>query len=328
MSLPEVSIVAPDFSALSAVAKGGNEITIVTPYYSAAGLRLLERAVEEAGGLTRINFWCHFELEEWISEAIDPVALLSFCARFRANIEISLAHSKLLHAKVYCSPCVGLVGSANLTSHGFGTGLEILLCVSGNILEVLAHWLCKDLYPQLAPLDLDGLAAFVERHREYVQAQRKKLSKIRRDARSRQATLKSLGGFPDHWAFLDFCAKRGGTGATEVVDRGLGKDQLSGHVKAFYYAVQQFLDAYPNLVRRLSKVDPEEFRLQSSQFVGKWKRFVKSKMLRDILEVDFLAQRIATYLPSYLGGKQTRGGAGIGNLNRILPLVASFRGTQ
>ena len=125
--------------------------------------------------------------------------------------------------------------------------------------------------------------------------------------------------------FIDYCASLRGKAPKEVVLRFYGKLNLSGHIRNCYYASQQFLSAHQTIINPISRIPPEKFRLQSSPYKDKWINFVKSKNLKDIDEVGYSAKSTLKYLPTWLGGTQTKGGATSGNLNRVLPLVARFR---
>lgn len=309
--------VVPDPNALKTVVKDCSSITVFSPFYTAGGLFLFESALNENISIKEINFNCRLTKHDWIQGSIDPEALLRMCRKLNSQIRLNIACNDMLHAKAYYSEKMGLVGSANLTSQGFGNGLEFLLMITGNVLDDVKSWFKHNVGPSLRKISIRELRQFVKQNIHEVNREKKKIRKILK------RKIFTLGHISID-RFINFCAKLQGSAPKEVVLRFFGKDQLSGHIKNFYYASYQFLNKNRNLVKPMAKISPNDFRLQNTPYLNIWKRFIKSANIKDIPSVGFYAQSTLRYLPIKLGGRQTTGGAGIGNLNRVLPLVARF----
>jgi len=309
--------VTPDIEALKTVVKNGSHITIFSPFYTTAGLFIFEKALEVNTSIKEINFNCRLTKHDWIQGSIDPEALVTLRKNLRSKIKLNISCNDMLHAKAYYNEKIGLIGSANLTSHGFGNGLEFLLMISGSVLDDVKSWFKTKISSSLREVSFKELEGFIKQNKNEVNKEKKRINRILKRKIAR------LFYFPvDH--FIDYCAKLDGQAPKEVVLRFMGKDQLSGHIKNFYYASYQFLNKNDSLVKPIAKIPPNDFRLQNTPYIDVWRRFVKSTEIKDIPSVGFSAKSTLRYLPVQLGGTQTKGGAGIGNLNRVLPLVARF----
>jgi HKD family nuclease len=314
--------VHPDKNALSVIAKNGVSLNIYSPFYTASGLLLLSNIIKDSGSLKQVNFNCRLRKADWIQGSIDPIALVRLTKTFSGKIRFSFSCDDSLHAKAYYCEKKGLIGSANLTSQGFGNRLEFLLLISGTILGTTKKWFSKHIHPYLKRFSQKELAQFIRRNEAEVKKEKEKLKKLKA-ARSKQRGVKTTYSPIDE--FMDYCAGLPGPAAKEVVLRYMGKDQLSGHIRNFYYASQQFLSKYIGLTTRIARKSAQTFRLQEMPFKDQWISFIHSSDLKNIPDANYSAQSTIRYLPESLGGKQTTGGAGIGNLNRVLPLVAKYR---
>jgi HKD family nuclease len=314
--------VPPNSKSLNIVLENAIELDIYTPFYTAAGLLLLEDFIgRDHCKIKKLNFSCRITKAAWIQNSIDPISLRKFIDKFSNCLEINIAHNDTLHAKGYFAENNGLIGSANLTSQGFGDGLEFLYSISGSILTKTKSWFNGKIKPLLHPITPAELNSFIGKNINAVIQLQKKYRKLLRQShkhRGNKAPISSID------VFMDYCAKLQGAVPNEVVLRYLGKFQLSGHIRNFYYASQQFLSKYPGLISPIRKEPMDEFHLQNSPYIELWKKFINSPFLKDIEEERYSAKSTAIYLPTNLGGKQISGGAGSGNINRVLPLVARF----
>jgi HKD family nuclease len=312
----------PDPKTLNIIVGKGSHVTIFSPFYTAAGLLLFKHLLDRNNSIKEVNFNCRLTKHDWIQGSIDPESLLEIVKISAGRIKFNIAHRDTLHAKAYFCEKNGLIGSANLTSQGFGSGLEFLLLVSDSVLKSTKEWFKKHVSPYLKKITLGELEYFIEKNKTEVYKKRRIINRVLNKKIKRKTLFLPYAPVDD---FIDYCAKLDGAASKEVVLRFMGKDHLSGHIKNFYYASQQFFDKYQKLTKKMSQVLPDNFRLQNAPFKITWIKFIQGSQLKDIVPVGFLAQSTLNYLPSALGGKQTTGGAGIGNLNRILPLVAQFR---
>jgi len=314
--------VRPDPETLNIIVGEGSRVTIFSPFYTAAGLLLFKHLLDKNDSIKEVDFNCRLTKYDWIQGSIDPESLLKIVKSSAGRIKFNIAHEDTLHAKAYFCEKKGLIGSANLTLRGFGNGLEFLLLISDSVLKSTKEWLEKHVSPYLEKITLSDLEHFIEKNKTEVYEKRRRIKRaLNKKIKRKIASLP----YPSIDDFIDYCAKLNRAAPKEIVLRSMGKDQLSGHIKNLYYASQQFFDKYQKLIKQLSKASPDDFRLQNAPFKRTWIKFIQSSLLRNILSVGFLAQSTLNYLPSVVGGKQTTGGAGIGNLNRILPLVAKFR---
>lgn len=317
--------ISPDKNALKKIIKKGKSLTIFSPFYTRAGLLLLKHLLDENNSIKEINFNCRLTTHDWIQGSIDPISLHSITKSLSGKIKFHFACNDILHAKVYYCEKKGLIGSANLTSRGFGTGLEFLLFISGDILERTQEWVNSNISPHLTPISLKGLSRFINKNKTDVEKQKEKIRKLikkKRKPKKIPLPISPIDGF------IDYCANLRGEAPKEVVLRFMGKLNLSGHIKNFYYASQQFLSAHQTIINPISRMSPEKFRLRNTPYKDKWINFVNSENLKDDPKVGYSAESTLKYLPAGLGGTQTTGGGGIGNINRVLPLVARFRKTD
>lgn len=311
--------VSPNSDSLDSILTNESKITICSPFYTAGGLMLFEELLSQNNSINEINFNCRLNKQDWINGVIDPEYLLGIIEKYRKKIKFNVSCADNLHAKIYYGEQRGLIGSANLTSKGFGNSLEFLLLLSGNTLIPVQKWHKKKIVPFLKLISLQELKTFVQTNKKEVSKKRKAIIRI---LKKRQPNV--LLSFPSIYDFIDFCAKRNDEVAKEVVLRFMGKEQLSGHIINFYYASQQFLNCNKALIKEITATPPGSFRLQKAPFKNDWINFIKSQKLKDIRIVKYSRRSTFNYLPKSLGGKQTSGGAGVGNLNRVLPLVAQF----
>jgi HKD family nuclease len=309
--------ILPSREALRTVVKDCSSITIFSPFYTAGGLFLFESMLKEGASIKKIKFNCRLTKHDWIHGSIDPMALLRMCTRFNGQINVNIACNDMLHAKAYYNEKVGLIGSANLTSQGFGNGLEFLLMITDDVLKDVKTWFNYKISSRLDTISRSQLKYFIKQNIDEVEQERMKIRKVPK----RKIAISSY--MPVNF-FIDYCASFNNPIAEEVVLRFMGKDQLSGHVKNFYYASYQFFAKKKKLIRPLADMSLKDFRLQETPYKDTWIKFICSPAIKDIPSVGYYAKSTLNYLPQRVGGRQTSGGAGIGNLNKVLPLVAKF----
>ena len=110
--------------------------------------------------------------------------------------------------------------------------------------------------------------------------------------------------------------------AKEIYQRAYGKGNLSGHINRNFYGIRQFLLAYPELVEVFSQLNSDTYKLSAdTNQETTIAEFVKNHA-ND--EEKFVLDTWKTYLPIECGGRAKKHGGTIGNLNRMLPLIARY----
>jgi phosphatidylserine/phosphatidylglycerophosphate/cardiolipin synthase-like enzyme len=108
------------------------EILICSPWISKDGVGLLREALSRisVAKLKTLGVWLRISLEDHLQQRTDYVGLLNLLQDFKHRSQktrIAIAKADNLHAKVYRVDSMALIGSANLTTAGFGGGnLEIV----------------------------------------------------------------------------------------------------------------------------------------------------------------------------------------------------------
>ena len=294
-------------------------MTIATAYYSRKPLDWLSREISAP----RVTFIGRLNLQdpmEWQYGSIDPEALLAFAQSItKRGGQISILTSPTAHAKIYVGSRAVLVGSANLSMQGFGGGPEIVSLLPANVIDPALSAL--SVYTQgFQEVKLDQLAHFVAEHRSLaVQARRSPASQDRLPSTHPRRRVSSTGTYED---FLELASVQPFSEAPEIVARARGKGQLSGHIHRNFYGLRQFLLANPDLLARFSQEDPDTYKLsQDSDTEAQMAKFVVENATD---EPDFNLEIWKTYLPRECGGRAGKHGGTIGNLNRMLPLVARY----
>jgi hypothetical protein len=316
LSQYEGPIVGPVLPHLHSIGLGGAKLTLATAYFTGRVLDSLETNAASVSVLCRLD---RNTSDDWAAGYIDPPALLRFAEeQERRGAKVQVLVSPTAHAKVFLGERAALIGSANLTLRGFGGGQEIVYrMVDTGTRKQMAKALAiyaKD----FEEMKLADLAAYIRSFRAAV-ARRPRLrtpeDRLPRFCRSRHP---HLGGYGD---FLSWLAKRTTFGAREILSRAYGKHNLSGHIDRNFHGVRQFLLAFPEELSRLASLE-ETYSL--SRDLPAKQRLEQFVVHHAADESGFSVDTWRTYLPDSCGGKATSGGATIGNLNYMLPLVAKY----
>jgi len=121
---------------------------------------------------------------------------------------------------------------------------------------------------------------------------------------------------------LEWLARQKSAAAAEILARAKGKGNLQGHIHRNFYGLRQYLMARPEEMERFANEDSSFYRLSGDAATEKrLKDFVTHQASN---EHDFSLDIWKTYLPEECGGRAGKHGGTIGNLNRMLPLVAKY----
>lgn len=315
-------IIGPVLEDLVEVGLDGQNLDIATAYYTAGALRALRDARPK-----RLRFMCRIDFRstaEWVQGGINPAALyqlLSYCRD--QGVRVNLFGHPDAHAKFYIGQRCALIGSANLTMKGFGGGTEVLWRLNSAAQLRTVRRSAGRYVRLLRPIDLAELGTYVEQHREEVAqaqrtARRKRDDQERLPAYSRDRHVR-FGNYEDYQRFL---AAFNDPAAREILARAQGKNNLQGHIHSNFYGLRQFLLAYPQHKRRFETESPVRYSLSRDADTERdLDNFVTHQAVD---EDDFSLDTWRTYLPRECGGRAGRHGGTIGNLNRMLPLVARY----
>jgi hypothetical protein len=311
-------IVGPIVDDLLGIGLSGRSVILATAFYSRG---LLERIV---GKPRQVEFVCRLDTrnaEDWQNGLVAPDALLTMLRRFDAeDIPTRLYVRPDAHAKAYVGSAAALIGSANLTMRGFGGGSEILERLTSRKHLADLRTSLREYRDTFQLMTLDALEEYVDRHRAAVTRARRrrpsiedKLPRVRRDS------IPRLGSYSE---FLGWLAVQPEEAARETLARARGKGQLSGHIFSNFYGLRQYLIANPAELNRFAVESPGSYRL--SRDAATEARIADFVRRHAADEVDFSLDTWRTYLPVECGGRAGRHGGTIGNLNRMLPLVARY----
>lgn len=170
-------------------------------------------------------------------------------------------------------------------------------------------------------LTLDQLEKYIATHAEFVlEFKRKHKRYQRRDKIATPAARPPRLG--DYSNFLEWMKRQPGEAAQEIHSRAQGKGNLQGHINRNFFGLRQFLLAYPESLERFRRENADTYRLSADATTERALATFVRKHAAD--EAQFSLDVWKTYLPRECGGRAARHGGTIGNLNRMLPLVARY----
>jgi hypothetical protein len=310
-------ILGPVLRHLRQIGLDRGHVRLITAFYSGAALSSLSITAPE------VTFACRLDMssiDDWGKGYVAPDKLLAFLTALSSGgRRVRLFASSVAHAKLYVGDRAALIGSANLTLSGFGGGEEILNYLTGMAHLRHARSVADSYTGLLRPVSLNQLENYVrlnEAKAKRLRAGRPGLDRLPRTTRSRR---KHLGDYAD---FLRWLSHRRSRGATEVLARAKGKSNLSGHIHRNFFGLRQFLISYPSAQSAMLHNSPETYKLSKDAAI---ERLLSHFVLHQAAdEDDFLVDAWRTYLPVECGGRAGRHGGTIGNLNFMLPLVATY----
>ena len=255
-----MEFINPDNTTLNRITNNARDLIIVSPFYSVSGFRLLKSSLSSR--VRKLILVCRLNVNDWLHGSIDPPALIDFMKNDQIKGVISIKESDYLHAKIYLSETGALIGSANLTSSGFGSGIELLAYFDTSYVSKINRFVSNEIFRNVKDTSPASVFRFVRENRSYVDDAKKKLRKTSNELMRRSRKKKPLSSLQNYSEFLDYCAKLSDSAANEVWERAFGKDQLSGHIKRLFYASWQFLENSSVDQKSLSNKNPENFRIQ------------------------------------------------------------------
>ena len=309
-------VVGPVLQHLRMIGLDQGAITLATAFYSSRALMSLSVRAESVTIICRLDF---DSTEEWKRGFVAPDTLLSFLQAQQCRGATTLLYAApTAHAKVYLGNRAALIGSANLTIRGFGGGHEILNRLHGRqALRGTSRALCE-YQSSLKRIELDALQEYVEANQHSVRrAKARKKQKLDQLPKANRSVRSHLGSYNDFLHWLQGVPKES---ASEIWQRANGKDNLQGHIDRNFHGLRQFFLVFPEAFDKMQRADPDTYRLfKNEKMVKNLHDFVHQFAVD---EEHFILDRWKTYLPIECGGRAGRRGGTIGNLNRMLPLVA------
>jgi hypothetical protein len=313
----EGPIVGPILPHLHSVGMDGPQIVLATAYFSRRALLSVRTLA------SKVRVFCRLDIQsadEWVNGYVDPPALLEFAQNQKkrgATIEMFI--SPFAHAKVYIGSHAALVGSANLTLRGFGGGQEIIYRIKNPGIRKQLLGIVDIYSKDFDRISLKELDEYIDRFKSIVSSHPKRRFEEDRLPRFRRSRHIHLGDYAD---FLKWLERKKSYGSEEILERARGKHNLSGHIHRNFYGIRQFLLAFPEELSRLTRENENSYTLSKDMEAKKqFKDFVLQHASN---EPDFSLDTWRTYLPLGCGGKARSGGATIGNLNYMIPLIARY----
>lgn len=314
-------LIGPVLNDIHALGLAKGKTVIATAFYTAGPLRQLQITSGKAIFAVRLD---RNDLTQWIDGSIDPAALARTARKLvdqGTSVEISV--SKIAHAKFYVGNDAALIGSANLTTRGLaGLGNEAMchIPLSAGTKTSIQAGLSRYL-KSLQPITLNELEEFVAQNTADVLSERRK-RKIR-DTENRPPKVEHSDRPVRIGTYESFLAWLGSTNtdaAREILERAKGKNNLSGHIYRNFFGLRQYLIHAPANLKRFTKESEDEYKLSKDTATEEdLKDFVQNHAFD---EDKFSLDTWKTYLPQECGGRAEKHGGTIGNLNRMLPLVA------
>ncbi len=314
------AIVGPLLADIASI--GEDDVMLATAFYTGGALNALNIEANRLRLFMRLNT---SSVADWASGALDPAALSSFIHRSQKTCgEVSLFISATAHAKIYSGQNGYLVGSANLSTRALsGNATEILWFENDDVRRIEMDAAIEEYACKFDKFSLCQLDEYVANNAAKAKALAKKIPREALVDEDRlPADIMRPSRLGDYDAFLIWLSKQRTAAAREIFERAHGKSNLSGHIRQAFFGVRQFLIGNPEDMQKFSKVDPDKYSLSGDHLTVSALRNFVTKHARP--EGQFLPEKWQTYLPKGAGGKQTSGGATVGNLNRMFPLLARY----
>lgn len=316
-------IVGPTIKDLLKVDFGGPKAIVATAFYSRTALQKVTLSAAEIDLMFRLDLTSP---NEWMRGMIDPPALAEFVdAHEKAGKSVNLFVHPIAHAKVYVGRKTFLVGSANLSTRGFsGVGHELLWesrqpAQHAEITTAMAEYSSK-----FHTLTLAELQSYIATHQAavdiYKKANPRKFATLNEDRVDQKSPRASRYG--DYEDFKTWLARRPEKEAKEVLARSNGKGGLSGHIRANFFGLRQWMLADPAIQKFGRTKHADTYKFSADAFhEALLKQFVQTNAAD---EPGFSLYTWKGYLPVESGGRALNHGGTIGNLNRMVPLVAQY----
>lgn len=316
-------LVGPILKDVEDLGLSGKEALVATAYYTAGPLRNLRIDAQRVTLVVRLD---QEDLIDWARGSIDPVALCDAVKGLTSRgIDVSMYAGKFAHAKMYVGEKHALIGSANLTTRGFsGVGNETLWRLDlqstqgRSFVRGFRHYI-----KGMTPLSVQELEGFIDKNRSSVAKAKRLIQRKSLEMRPERITEGQrplrLGSYPE---FQRWLGANNTDAAKEILARAHGKGNLSGHIYRNYYGIRQYLIQSPEKLNYFSKLSEDTYKLSSDPNTERDIAEFVNGYATD--EDNFVLDTWKTYLPTECGGRAGNHGGTIGNMNRMLPLVAKY----
>ena len=310
-------IVRPCLQHLHTIGLDQGAVTLATAFYSRRPLEALRIQAESVTVLCRLDI---NSTGEWKRGLVAPDALLSFLQKQQQRGANALLYaSPTAHAKVYLGNYAVLIGSANLTMHGFGGGDEIVSRLHGRQALQEASRALDEYQSSLKKIEIDALEEYVEKNKHCVQQYKIEKEKLNQLPIANWNTRLHSCNYDDFLHWLQNVPKES---ASTIFRRADGEGNLQGHIHRNFHGLRQFFLVFPEAFDEMLHANSDTYKLFKDEKMVKNIHYFVHQFAMD--EEHFVLDRWKTYLPIECGGRAGRRGGTIGNLNRMLPLVAIY----
>jgi hypothetical protein len=314
------AIVGPLIADFTSI--GGGDVTLATAFYTGGALNALSLKANRLCLFMRLNT---SSVADWASGALDPVALRSFIQRHQQTCaEVSLFINPTAHAKIYSGQNGYLVGSANLSTRALsGNAAEILWFENDSARRQAMNAAVKEYAQKFAKFSLSQLDDYIAKNADKAKELAKKIPpELHTDEDRLPTGIVRPSRLGDYDAFLKWLSKQSSAAAKELHARALGKSNLGGHIRQAFFGVRQFFIVNPAAMQKFIKIPPDNYSFSGDALTTSVLGNFVTKHARD--EGPFSPAKWQSYLPKRAGGNQASGGATVGNLNRMFPLLARY----
>ena len=244
-----------------------------------------------------------------------------------------------LHAKAYFADLThALVGSANLTTGGFNTNVELMLQLEGEAATAALETLKVASSPLAKPISAEDLSEWVRRYSAQIARVKRHLIKEQQVLDDLQSDSDAALGMSDHpalepthgtlqsfIAWLKTHQNLAGAAYLSFLHSDKVVQRRQGHVKQCFSGVFRFLQEYPSWIQRLAAaavspdgiIDPDEWLLRD------WSEHL-ARHSADVTDLYSYPTLRALLRPNLGGVLPASGGGASGTLKRLFPLVALF----
>ena len=244
----------------------------------------------------------------------DPRTLLTFAKR---NPSVRLFVHPKIHAKVYVSDKIAMVGSANLSMAGFGGSYEASLLTKDAATVAQLRISAQDFVDASQPADIK----YLERLIHSIAAGKAVVQPTPDASASSAVAFATQAGNPPFESFVAWLASQKSDVAQGVYDRCKGKNNLSGHAYSAYHGLCVIFRGDPTWARSLAGKDWQSAKVSAA-----------TERIRDFVEQNpqLIRNRRkgyweTSYLPPNLGGPKDRsGGAGIGLIKAMMVVLPQY----
>lgn len=340
-----MDVLAPRWADLEEVVQSATrQLLVCSPYFTLAGL---DRVLDGFHG-ERLDFWTRLSPSDWVNGVSEPDDLLAMLELLAERSAVELRIGQRLHAKAYVADDgLVLLGSANLTTGGFASNVELMVRVADALAPTAADVVRRTCQP-VKVVTLQALRAWVtdsapaihvaarERHDdklpEVLAPVQHSLDEMLGLGQS-SLTLPALerGDLDSFIAWLP--ANRGLPGARVILARATNADgsNLTGHVKQSFFALMRFLAERPAWIEPLrgaltTMTADDLYPAADPGLLADWVAHLDDHATDSGDSWSYAVLR--GILPPAYGGTREGGGGGISTLKRMFPLVADYAATR